>query len=220
MVKKNDNVLLTILLVVALIVVSINVFAISTFSDIIRGPSLYKSLDKVNLLSIKSTGQAVATIFPVDKIKNQQDAINLLIPKGNPEYNLPITYDDPVKSLSYLEKLYPSIKAEIKNDPQLWNRYLALATKPVGISCEFCCGVGPVGIRKDGELSCGCSHNPAMQALTMWLMKNTQYSDAEVLREVLRWKTIWFPKNMIDLGLKAAGGKIDTGALPEMVGGC
>ena len=52
-------------------------------------------------------------------------------------------------------------------------------------------------------------------------MMNTDYSDAEILREVMRWKTLFFPKNMIELGTSLAGG--DTSALnnlPGMVGGC
>jgi len=219
--KKNDKILIF-LIIVSIIVLSINVIAINTFSNIIKGPSLYKSLDKVDLTTIKSTGQSVATLFPIDKIKTQQDAVDILIPKGTPDYGtvLGVSFDDPLKALNLLEKLYPSIKAGVKADQKLWNRYINLASKPVGISCEFCCGVGPIGISKNGELSCGCAHNPALHALTLWLIKNTDYSDAEILREVMKWKTLFFPKNMIELGMKAAGGNIDTGALPEMVGGC
>ncbi len=222
MAKKIDK-LVIFLIIVSLIVVSVNVIAINTFSGIIKSPSSFKGLDKVDLNSIKSTGQAVAAVFQVNKINTQQDAVDMLIPTGVPEYgnDLGVTFDDPIKSLTYLHRtVYPQIKSDLQKDPELWQRYLNLATKPVGISCEFCCGVGPIGISKQGELKCGCSHNPAVQALTMWLIKNTKYNDAEVLREVLRWKTLWFPKNMIELGMKASGGNIDTGALPEMVGGC
>jgi hypothetical protein len=52
-------------------------------------------------------------------------------------------------------------------------------------------------------------------------MKNTDYSDGEILREAMKWKALWFPKNMIELGMTVAGG--DTSALanlPGMVGGC
>ena len=94
-----------------------------------------------------------------------------------------------------------------------------LATKPVGISCEFCCGVGAVGITSSGELRCGCAHNPAIQTLTMLLMKDTNMDDAEVLREALKWKSLWFPRDMVGLALKASGGQIET-ELPGMVGGC
>jgi len=221
--KQEVNITLYIILIIALVLVTgINTYALSSISGTIKGTTHFKGLDNVDIDTIANTGQAVAKLFSIDEIKTQEDAIALLIPTGTPEYGdlLPISYDDPVTALTYLQKYYPTIKAELKKDPELWQRYLNLATKPVGISCEFCCGVGPIGISKNGELTCGCSHNPAIQALTMWLMKNTDYTDAEVLQEALKWKTLWFPKNMIDIGIKASGGEIDLNALPSMVGGC
>jgi hypothetical protein len=121
-----------------------------------------------------------------------------------------------------LQRLYYTLNDEIKNShPEVWQRYLNLATKPVGISCEYCCGVGPIGITPDGKSRCGCSHNPAILALTMWLMQNTEMSDAEILQEALKWKTLWFPKDMVGMAMQIAGG--DTSVLehvPGMVGGC
>jgi hypothetical protein len=52
-------------------------------------------------------------------------------------------------------------------------------------------------------------------------MEYTDYSDAEILKEVMRWKALFFPKDMVNLALTVAGG--DTSALkdlPGMVGGC
>jgi hypothetical protein len=199
----------------------------SVFSAIVNKATLVgggADLSSVDLAGIQNTAQAVTAVLPVSGIKDAQDAINKLIPTGTPEYGaqLGVSYDNPVQALQLLQKLYYQLKPDIqKNDPTVWQRYLALATKPVGISCEYCCGVGPVGITKTGELTCGCSHNPAIQALTLWLMKNTKMTDAEVLREDLKWKTLWFPKDMVGMALKIAGG--DTSALnavPGMVGGC
>lgn len=182
-----------------------------------------KDLSKVDLSQIKSTAHAIASLFPVDKIKTEQDAINIMISQGTPEYGqaLGVSFDDPVNSLKFLARYYSQIKDEIqKNDPKTWQRYINLATKPVGISCEFCCGVGSIGITQNGQLRCGCQHNPAVQALTMWLMKNTDYSDTEILREVMRWKALWYPKNMIGLAIQVAGKDISSLQLPGMVGGC
>ena len=233
MTKKDENKTFSNLLIVAaiilILVTSVNAYVLSSISDNIGGKShvtgltYNQDISKIDLSSIKSTGGSVAALFPVNKIETQQDAVDLLIAKGVPEYGeaLGVSFDDPVGSLNKLARqVYPQIKAELKQDPQLWQRYLNLATKPVGISCEFCCGVGPVGISSNGEITCGCSHNPAIQALTMWLIKNRDYSDAEVLREAMLWKALWFPKNMIELGLKASGGDIDLNDLPGMVGGC
>jgi hypothetical protein len=181
-------------------------------------------LKNVQLSSITSTAQAVGATFSLEG-KDAQGVINEMIPKGTPPYgkDLGISYDDPVTALNFLSrKLYPAIKQDVqKNKPEVWKRYISLATKPVGISCEYCCGVGPVGIDANGNSRCGCSHNPALQALTLYLMANTDMNDAEVLREVLRWKSLWFPKNMIQLGTQIAGGDASVLAdVPSMVGGC
>jgi len=183
-----------------------------------------KDLKSLDLSGIRSTGHAVAAVFPVEEIKTIDDAIRVMIPTGTPDYGeaLGVSFDDPVNSLNRLHRqVYPQIKAEVQQDASLWQRYLDLVTQPVGISCEFCCGIGPVGVDGSGNLRCGCSHNPAIQALTLWLMKNTEYADGEILREAMKWKALWFPKDMIGLGMTVAGG--DTSALanlPGMVGGC
>ncbi|MDO8660280.1 MAG: hypothetical protein Q7K43_00175 [Candidatus Woesearchaeota archaeon] len=183
------------------------------------------SLDDVDISTIQNTAQAVNALFPLKDIKSADDAIKVMIPSGPAVWasELGISYDDPVTALNFLaQKLYPAMKSDLQqNAPELWKRYLDLATKPVGISCEYCCGVGPVSVTPRGELTCGCAHNPAVHAVTMYLMKNTKMSDAEILQEVMKWKSLWFPKDMVGLALKLSGG--DTSALknvPGMVGGC
>src|SRR3989344_2757578 len=187
-----------ILVGVVAILIIFNQFAINSLASSVGTKSSFFSsdvdLDDVNINEIKSTQQAVALLFPVNEIKTQEDAIRIMIPTGTPDYGdaMGVTFDDPVTSLSKLEKAYPVLKQELKQDQELWQRYLNLAAKPTGISCEFCCGIGAQGIDAKGELRCGCSHNPAVHTVTMWLMKNTEYSDAEILREVMKWKTIFF----------------------------
>ena len=180
-------------------------------------------LDKVDVTQIQSTAQAVAALFPVNEIKTTQDAINIMIPTGTPDYGqaMGVSFDDPLNSLNFMEKAYPALKQQAQQNPEIWQRYLNLAAAPRGISCEFCCGVGAQGIDAKGNMRCGCNHNPAIQSLTMWLMMNTDYSDAQVLKEVMRWKSLWFPRNMVELATKIGGG--DTSVLqdlPGMVGGC
>ncbi len=182
-------------------------------------------LDGVDVSTIKSSAQGVAAVIDLSEAKDAQGVIDAMVPRGTPEYGkeLGISYDDPVTALQFLAyKLYPAIKQDVQtNDPETWNRYIALATKPVGISCEYCCGVGPITITEQGQLTCGCSHAPAIHAITLYLMKNTDMNDAEVLREALRWKTLWFPKNMVEIGVKLVGGDASVLAdAPSMVGGC
>ena len=180
-------------------------------------------LSDVDLTEIQSTAQGIALLFPIDQMETTEDAIAIMIPTGTPDYGaaMGISYDDPVTALSLLENGYYSLKEQAKADPEIWQRYLALAAAPRGISCEFCCGIGAQGVTNEGTLRCGCSHNPAVQAITLWLMLNTDYSDAEILREVYLWKTLWFPKNMVGLAVEIAGGNTAVlEELPGMVGGC
>lgn len=178
-------------------------------------------LSTVNIDEIESTAQGVAAIMPIDQIKEPEDAITVMVPTGVPEYGeaMGVSFDDPVGSLATLANAQKTLLEGLTPDQK--ERFITLASKPVGISCEYCCGLNAVGIREDGSSSCGCQHNPALLSVTMWLMQNTEYTDAEVLREVYRWKTLFFPRDMVDLAVKISGGDESVlQDLPGMVGGC
>jgi len=183
-----------------------------------------KDLSKLDVSTLKSTAHTVAAVFPLDSVQTSDDALAAMFPSGTPDYGqaLGVSYDDPVTSLSTLASMYSGLKAEVqKSKPEAWQRFMNLALQPVGISCEYCCGVGPVGINKQGDSACGCQHNPALLTVALYLTAYTDYTDGEILREVMRWKTLFFPKNMIELGLTVAGK--DASALkelPGMVGVC
>ena len=147
------------------IVAALLIFNQVLISGIAFKSSSSVSLENADIYSIKSTAQAIGMLFPVDEIQTDQDAIDMMISQGTPDYgaSMGVSFDDPIAALTLLSSNYNTIKKDIKqNSPDVWERYLNLATKPVGISCEFCCGVGPQGITKDGELRCGCKHNPAV----------------------------------------------------------
>lgn len=239
--KEQNNKLLIGAIAVVTILVLFNQWQISQLSLMLDGggsrPSgVFSSVSKkavalssgdlndVDINSIQNTAQALAAVIPLDGITDAQSAIDVLIPTGTPEYGeaMGVSYDDPIGALTKLARAWRPLSEDAKtNDPETWDRFINLATKPVGISCEFCCGVGPTGITADGRLRCGCKHNPGILAASLWLMQNTDMTDAEVLREAIRWKTIWFPRDMVGLGMQLAGG--DTSALqdvPGMVGGC
>jgi hypothetical protein len=220
-----------ILLVVVVLVVGFNQYQISEFGTVsghkggISGFASASDLDlsSVDVNEIQSTAQGIALLYPLAEIANSNDAVALMVPSGTPDYAaaMGVTFDDPVSSLSLLESAYPALKAQAQEDQVVWNRYLNLAAEPRGVSCEFCCGVGAAGVTADGQSKCGCAHNPALQSVTLWLLMNTEYTDAEVLKEVYNWKTIFFPRNMVELGVEIAGGNTDVLAeLPGMVGGC
>lgn len=183
-------------------------------------------LSNVDVTPVTSTPMAVATVFPELKTMNDENQIvTFMIPTGTPAYSEVmggITFDDPVTSMEYLAQWYPSLKEEIKTkNPQVWQRYINLAAAPRGISCEYCCGIGPQAIDSKGNLKCGCKHAPALQAIALGLMLRTDYNDAQVLREVMRWKTMFFPQNMASVALQVAGKDPKSlQNLPGMVGGC
>lgn len=181
-------------------------------------------LKNVDITQIQSTAHAVKMLFPLDGISSADEVMTIMFPTGIPEYGqeMGVSFDDPINSLELMANAYPALKKEVKeNHPDIWKRYISLAAAPRGISCEFCCGIGAQGISNDGEIRCGCSHSPAVQTVTLWLMLNRpEYSDAQILREVMRWKTLFFPKNMIELGLEVSGKSASDLELPGMVGGC
>ena len=237
--KKLENFMVIAIVLTGLLIIfnQIQLSAISSSLDSLTGTTSKSStffsfgskqsdLSNVDVSEVSSTAMAVALLFPeLENIKDDQDAISIMLPTGTPEYSEAlggISFDDPVNSMEYLAKWYNTIKQEVQqNDPQTWQRYLNLAAAPRGISCEFCCGVGAQGITADGNLKCGCKHNPAAQAIALGLMKSTDYSDAEILKEVMKWKTLFFPKNMIGLAMEVAGtDPSQLKDLPGMVGGC
>ena len=238
--KKHDeekaiNKPIIALMIVAVLVILLNQFQINSVSAALNGFALKssgsktllsggKDLSQINLEEIKSTGHTLAAVFPVEDIKTADDAMAIIFPTGTPDYGaeLEVSFDDPIGSLDKLSKMYRPLMAEVKqNNPEGWQRFMSLASKPLGISCEYCCGITSIGIQKDGSSACGCQHNPALLTIALYLSTYTDYTDGEILREVMRWKTLFFPKNMIELAMTVAGG--DTSALdnlPGMVGGC
>ncbi len=239
-IKRRKEKILTlpilILVVIAIVLLSFNQLQINAISSMpISSMSISGSraggatgrsgdLSSVDISKLKSTGQTLAAVFPLGNINSNEDAMAILLPTGTPEYGeaLGVSYDDPLKSLEKLSNMYRGLKAEVqKNNPEAWQRFMNLASKPVGISCEYCCGVGPIGIDRNGNSACGCQHNPALLTVALYLTAYTDYSDAEILREVMRWKTLFFPKNMIELAASVAGKDVsELDDLPGMVGGC
>ncbi len=71
-----------------------------------------------------------------------------------------------------------------------------------GISCEYCCGARSI-IFENGQPACGCAHSYAMRGLAKYLITEhgEEYADAEILEELGKWKTLFFPGQM---GAKAA----------------
>ena len=228
---KSENALnipLLILIGVVTVLIIFNQVQINSLTGMMSSSRHYSGgsidLSGADISAIQNTAGTIAAVFPVDQMKTTDDTMALMFPTGTPDYGtaLGVSFDDPVGSLDKLSKMYSGLKAEVQQqNPEAFARFVNLASNPYGVSCEYCCGVGPAGADKNGNSLCGCQHNPALLSTTLYLAAYTDYTDAEILREVMRWKTLFFPKNMIELGAKLGGG--DTSVmqnLPGMVGGC
>ena len=74
-------------------------------------------------------------------------------------------------------------------------RYInVLYTLEGGFSCEYCCGAKSI-INPNGEPACGCAHSYAMRGLAKYLLTKhaSEYTDAQILEELGKWKTLFFP---------------------------
>lgn len=148
------------------------------------------------------------------------------LPRGIPSVygqELGVSFDDPVNSLSIMSAmdgdLYPTgeLKFDQLTDSQK-QRYLRIGSS---ISCEFCCGAKTL-IAPDGRAACGCAHSAAMRTLAKYLLKNheNEFTDEQILEELVKWKTMFFPKQMLPRLAQQNGQQVSLTELPDMVGGC
>lgn len=139
-------------------------------------------------------------------VQVQQPAIDSeVIPKGVPEIygkELGISFND--VSASNPQKADATIKTLGEIDLSVTlegadlKRYInILYVFENGMSCEYCCGARAI-IFEDGEPACGCAHSYAMRGLTKYLITKhgSEYTDEEILEEVGKWKTLFFPAQM------------------------
>ena len=186
-----------------------------------------------NMSEMSAAGFAVAT--------GVQTVAASIIPTGIPEIygnELGVAYDDispydqqradlTIRNLGYLDD------ATQLNEDQM-KRYISIASK---ISCEYCCGAQSI-IFSNGEAACGCAHSYAMRGLAKYLLTEhpTEFTDDEVLEEMGKWKTLFFPGqiqakaqilsqqgielNYINLASNKYRGIEQGAAGSGMVGGC
>jgi len=179
-----------------------------------------------------------------------EDAIALAISQGVPGIygeELGVSFDAVEQSMNVMKQFDPTYgQQKITLAGSDLQRFIDIGLK---ISCEYCCGAKSI-IREDGQAACGCAHSQAMRGLLAYLIQNhgPEYSNDEMLRELARWKAMYFPKQMIqklttqlqgadftpdaaslvlgvDLpdygkGIKGAPLPSDINNLPSMVGGC
>lgn len=162
-----------------------------------------RALGLPGLLKISNLTSFIANNNSLDKVRLvgeiSEDAIKLVINGGAPEIygaELGVSFDQVEPSMNMMKQFDPTYGSQkitlAGNDLQ---RYINIGLK---ISCEFCCGAKAI-ISANGEAACGCAHSQAMRGLAAYLIQNhgSEYSDDEILRELARWKGMYFPKQMI-----------------------
>ncbi len=180
-IRLNIEKLTMVLLLAVLFVVLFNTFQISQF----------KSSGKIQI-----TTEVAKEIKPTINIEGID-----IIPKGTPLIygkELGVTYDDvssanPQKAELAIKKL-GILDQQISLSGEDLGRYIAIASQ---ISCEYCCGVEAI-IFSDGKPACGCAHSFAMRGLAKYLIKyhGNKYSNDEILEELGKWKTLFFPMQL------------------------
>lgn len=124
-----------------------------------------------------------------------------VLPKGVPRIygaELGVSYDDissadQKKADATIKKL-GLLDEQIKLSGKDKERYIAIAGQ---ISCEYCCGVESI-IFKDGSAACSCQHSFAMRGVAKYLIKNhpNEFTNDEILEELGKWKTLFFPQQI------------------------
>lgn len=152
-----------------------------------------------------------------------QDAVNTLIPTGTPFYGQEagVSFDDPITALNNWGKLERSTQLN-EEQQQRWLKIVNSYT------CDYCCGSPQ---RPTIITRCGCAHAAAWRGIAKWLISKygDKYEDLQILGEMNRWKTLWYPGPSVQRVLAeqqatggntagAVAGSLDN--LPGMVGGC
>ncbi len=141
-----------------------------------------------------------------------------VVPKGVPEYGgaADVSFDKVDNSLQTLVGYHTNM--QLSGSDQ--ERYIKIGmTKET--ACEFCCGIGELGFAdKNGNLLCGCAHTIALSGLTKWLIKNSDYTDEQIVEAIKDWKGVFFPAPMVSKELARRGINPETVGLPSIQGGC
>jgi hypothetical protein len=123
---------------------------------------------------------------------------DVLIPRGIPDVygdELGISFENPVEAIAVMRQMDPTYgQSKLVMEGTELERYVKIGSM---IACEFCCGAKTL-VFSDGRAACGCAHSWAMRGLSAYLINNhrDEFTDEEILRELAKWKVLYFPKQM------------------------
>ncbi len=128
-----------------------------------------------------------------------EDAVKLALRRGIPLVygeKLGVSFDQVEPAMNILKQFDPTYgRQKIALSGEKLQRYVKIGSQ---IACEFCCGATTL-VRSDGVAACGCAHSQAMRGLAAYLLQNNaaEYTDEQILRELARWKGLFFPQAMV-----------------------
>lgn len=190
-------------LVIGMLVVLLAITVVQSYQIYLLG---------TEIKSLKLTGMT-----PSQSKFTPQDILEIT-PKGTPDYGMRagVSYDNVEQRLRTLMGYHQSLS--LSGDEQ--QRYTEIATTE-GTACEFCCGIGEAGFGgSDGRIACGCSHSVAFSGLTKWLIKNTEYTNQQIIDEIKKCKVLFFPRGSVQKELEKRNITPESVGLPAMRGGC
>ncbi len=162
------------------------------------------------------TGKTVSQGAPTAASGDVAKVAAEVLPKGKPAYGdaAGVSFDNVEESLKTLANYHRGITLSGADQ----QRYIKISTTD-GTACEFCCGLlGSFGT-PSGQLACECEHNIAFSGVTKWLIKNSDYTDEQILQELHKWKASFFPGPTVQKAMAQNGMSTGSG-LPQQVGGC
>lgn len=157
--------------------------------------------NQIQLFSIKSSG-GIGISNSLSGISNLPRGVSLvsasIIPSGVPKIygkELNIKYDDVNPNDPQLANQKIAVLGNLDKTITLsgddLQRYIKIASQ---ISCEYCCGAKSI-IFSNGQPACGCAHSYAMRGLAKYMITKhgKEITDDEILSEMAKWKTLFFP---------------------------
>jgi hypothetical protein len=156
-------------------------------------------LSAYNFLSLRQLGSSHSSMMDAGTALTMLEGVS---PVGVPSIygnELGIRYDDVSPTDPQRANAVIAVLGQLDNAIQLTpeqnERYVNILYRNAnGISCEYCCGARSV-IFENGQPACGCAHSYAMRGLAKYLITQhgDEYTDDQVLEEVAKWKTLFFP---------------------------
>ena len=166
-------------------------FVLLIIAIVVSGFNMY-SMNLGNASGSSVSGAAVVSVVNANDV----------LPRGVPDIygkELGISFDDVSASDSVRAEAAITKLGNMDNGITLngkdKERYINILYRlNNGISCEYCCGAKSI-IFENGQAACGCAHSYAMRGLTKYILTKhgSEYTDEEILEEVGKWKTQFFP---------------------------